>query len=77
MDLANKETNRKIQIFEHAKKSVNIALTCRYYWITRQVFYKWQRSFLKDGIKAWSLKSQVLKDTQTELQVKLKKGTYI
>jgi hypothetical protein len=51
MELSSDETNRKIHVFVHAKLSGNIALTCHYYGVTRQVFYKWQRNFLKDGIE--------------------------
>lgn len=38
MDLSNKETNTKFQVFEYAKNSGNVSLTSRYFSIMRQVF---------------------------------------
>jgi transposase-like protein len=34
--------NRKLRILNHAEKSENIAKTCRYFGISRSLFYVWR-----------------------------------
>ncbi len=41
-----KSTSRRLAIIRHAKEvSGNVALTCRYYGISRQCFYEWLRRY--------------------------------
>jgi hypothetical protein len=40
----DKNAARRLAILRHAEEVTgNVALTCRYYGITRQVFYLWRR----------------------------------
>ena len=50
----DREQQRKVRhrlaVLRHAEEvSGNIAATCRYYGISRQVFYKWRRRFEEGG----------------------------
>jgi len=41
---------RRLAIFSHAEEVTgNVAMTCRYYGITRQTFYTWRRRFEELG----------------------------
>jgi transposase-like protein len=43
---------RRLAILRHAEEITgNVALTCRYYGISRQVFYKWRRRYDADGLE--------------------------
>lgn len=37
--------NFRHKFLQHAKKSGNVAQTCRYFGISREKFYKWKRRF--------------------------------
>jgi transposase InsO family protein len=42
---------RRLAILQHAEEVTgNVALTCRYYGISRQVFYRWQRRYEAEGL---------------------------
>ena len=42
---------RRLAILRHAEEITgNVALTCRYYGISRQVFYTWRRRYDADGL---------------------------
>ena len=42
----DREVQRRLAIFSHAEEVTgNVAMTCRYYGITRQTFYTWKRRF--------------------------------
>ncbi len=42
---------RRLAIIKHAEEvTENVALTCRYYRISRQVFYRWLRRYQEDGL---------------------------
>jgi transposase InsO family protein len=43
------ESKKKLEVLLHAENSGNISLTCRYYGISRQVFYKWKRRYENEG----------------------------
>ena len=50
----DREQQRKVRhrlaVLRHAEEvSGNVAATCRYYGISRQVFYKWRRRFEAGG----------------------------
>jgi len=42
----DREVKRRLAILNHAEEVTgNVAMTCRYYGITRQTFYTWKRRF--------------------------------
>jgi transposase InsO family protein len=42
---------RRLAIIKHAQEVTgNVALTCRYYGISRQVFYRWYRRYEEEGL---------------------------
>ena len=42
---------RRLAIIKHAEEvSGNVALTCRYYGISRAVFYRWYRRYREEGL---------------------------
>jgi transposase-like protein len=46
---------RRLAILRHAEEITgNVALTCRYYGISRQVFYTWRRLMRSAGAKGRS-----------------------
>jgi transposase-like protein len=53
--VADKELNRnaarRLAIIKHAEEVTgNVALTCRYYRISRQAFYRWLRRYQQEGL---------------------------
>lgn len=49
MDKLQKEVKRRIRILEHAVLTGNAAKTCRYFGISRLVFYLWRAAWLDRG----------------------------
>ena len=46
----DREVKRRLAIFNHAEEVTgNVAMTCRYYGITRQTFYTWKRRYEELG----------------------------
>lgn len=52
----SKEAKKRIAWFDRYRKSGNVAKTCRYFGISRQVFYKWQKCY--DPKNLWSLETR-------------------
>ena len=49
----DKNAARRLAILRHAEEVTgNVALTCRYYGITRQAFYQWRRRYETGGLEA-------------------------
>ena len=49
----DKNAAPRLAILRHAEEVTgNVALTCRYYGITRQVFYLWRRRYEAGGLDA-------------------------
>ncbi|MFR9774297.1 helix-turn-helix domain-containing protein [Nocardia sp. SC052] len=49
-DLARR-ANRRLAVLRHAEEvSGNVAATCRYYGISRNVFYRWKRRYEDEGL---------------------------
>ncbi len=47
----DKNAARRLAIIRHAQEVTgNVALTCRYYGISRQVFYTWMRRYQAEGL---------------------------
>ncbi|WP_410595604.1 helix-turn-helix domain-containing protein [Amycolatopsis sp. lyj-23] len=46
-----RRANRRLTVLRHAEEiSGNVAATCRYYGISRTVFYRWKRRYEDEGI---------------------------
>ena len=46
----DKNAARRLAIIRHAREVTgNVAMTCRYYGISRQVFYRWLRRYEAEG----------------------------
>lgn len=52
----SKEAKKRIAWFDYYKKCGNVAKTCRYFGISRQVFYKWKRVY--DPQNLWSVETR-------------------
>lgn len=46
---AQHDISKKSKILNYAKKTGNIAKTCRYFGICRETFYSWKRAFEASG----------------------------
>ena len=59
----DRQVKRRLAILNHAEEVTgNVAMTCRYYGITRQSFYVWKRRFEElgaDGLKDRSRRPKV------------------
>ncbi len=49
MTKAQADINRKLRILKHGVESRNIAKTCRYFGISREIFYQWKRTYAEKG----------------------------
>jgi transposase len=46
-----RDVRRRLAIIRHAEEVTgNVAMTCRYYGISRQVYYRWLRRYQEQGI---------------------------
>ena len=46
-----REVRRRLAIIQHAEEVTgNVAMTCRYYGISRQVYYRWLRRYQEQGV---------------------------
>lgn len=46
-----RRANRRLAVLQHAEEvSGNVTATCRYYGISRNVFYRWKRRYEDEGI---------------------------
>jgi transposase InsO family protein len=43
------DIRRKLKILNHVTESGNISKTCRYFGISREIFYRWKRAYEKKG----------------------------
>ena len=47
-----RRANRRLAVLQHAEEvSGNVAATCRYYGISRNVFYRWKRRYDDEGLE--------------------------
>ena len=46
-----RDIKRKLRILNHAKETGNIIKTCRYFGISRAIFYLWRTTYEKVGEK--------------------------
>jgi transposase len=46
-----REVRRRLAVIQHAEEVTgNISMTCRYYGISRQVYYTWLRRYQDEGV---------------------------
>jgi transposase len=46
-----REVRRRLAIIQHAEEVTgNVAMTCRYYGISRQVYYRWLQRYREHGV---------------------------
>ena len=45
MTQAERDINRKLKVLNYAKEKGNVAKTCRYFGISRAIFYLWKKSY--------------------------------
>ena len=46
-----RDISRKLRILNHGRESGNISKTCRYFGISREIYYQWKRSYKELGEK--------------------------
>ena len=46
---AKRDISRKLKVLQHAQESGNVSKTCRYFGISREAFYGWNRAYEKKG----------------------------
>ena len=47
-----RDSRRKLKVFNHALEAKNVPKTCRYFGMTRETFYQWERVYnLEEGSK--------------------------
>jgi transposase-like protein len=49
MTQGQRDINRKLRILRHGEETGNIAKTCRYFGISREIFYQWKRTYAEKG----------------------------
>jgi len=42
---AKRDILRKVRILNHARQSGNVSKTCRYFGISREIYYQWKRAY--------------------------------
>lgn len=51
MTKAERDIKKKLAVFNHVKQTGNISKTCRYFGISRQIYYTWRRRYNQLGVK--------------------------
>jgi len=50
--LLDRQVRRRLAVLRHAEEVTgNVALTCRYFGISRQLYYTWQRRYQSDRLE--------------------------
>ena len=49
MSKAKQDIRRKLRVLNHAKKIGNIRKTCRYFGVSRAIFYRWKDAYGQFG----------------------------
>jgi len=58
---ARRDIRRKLKILNHAKEIGNIPKTYRFFGISREIFYRWKRTYEAHGKNALLIPSHALK----------------
>mgnify|MGYP000187830388 CR=1 FL=1 len=77
--LLDRETKRRLAVIRHVEEvSGNVALTCRYYGISRQAYYIWYRRYQAEGVEGLRTRSKRPKTSPNATQVEVvEKITYL
>jgi transposase-like protein len=49
---AQRDIRRKLRILKHAQETGNVSKTCRFFGISREIFYRWKRAYAAAGENA-------------------------
>jgi len=49
MTREQRDINRKLRVLNYAKEVNNVSKACRYFGISREIFYRWKRAYEKNG----------------------------
>ena len=49
MSQAKRDIKRKLRVLNHAKNIGNIRITCRYFGVSRAIFYRWRNAYDQFG----------------------------
>ena len=52
MTQAERDIRRKLRILNYAKENGNVSQTCRFFGISREIFYRWKRAYEREGEEA-------------------------
>jgi len=52
MTPAQRDISRKLRIFNYAKQIGNVTAACRYFGVSREIYYRWKLAYEKDGEQA-------------------------
>jgi transposase-like protein len=52
MTKAQRDISRKLRILRYGEETGNVAKTCRYFGISREIFYRWKRTYAQKGESA-------------------------
>jgi len=67
MSAEQREVNRRLRILEHAERSGNVSLTCRYFGIGRETFYRGRRNYNLEGQDGLARKKPIGKKWPNQL----------
>ncbi len=67
MSAEQREVNRRLRILEHVEISGNVSLTCRYFGIGRETFYRWRRKYNLEGQNGLARKKPIGKKWPNQL----------
>ena len=68
----DRQAARRLAILRHAEEvSGSVAKTCRYYGISRQLFYKWKRRYEAEGLSGLQDRSRRPKSSPTATSVEV------
>jgi transposase-like protein len=55
----DRDAKRRLAVLRHVEEVTgNVAMTCRYFGITRQAYYLWLRRFQADGVEGLGTRSK-------------------
>ena len=49
MNQAQRDIKRKLRVLNHVKETGNVIKTCRYFGVSRAIFYRWKTVYEKFG----------------------------
>jgi transposase len=49
MTQAQRDISRKLEILKHGEETGKVSKACRYFGISREIFYRWKRNYAQEG----------------------------